>query len=69
MNHAGTIFAALIAAFVFYVAANNRLRNYIAVIWGATAAPLPKEQSSGGGSSTSSDIANVAKIATVVAGG
>lgn len=41
MSQSGYIAALLLAAFVLYLAINNRLVKYAAVLWGATVAPLP----------------------------
>lgn len=41
MSQSGTIAAALMAAFVIWLAANDRLQVYAAVLWGDTAAPKP----------------------------
>lgn len=70
MNHAATIVALLLFAWVLYLAANGKLRDYVAVFWGATAAPLPKDTSSGSGSSSDlSKATEVAKVAATVFGG
>lgn len=57
MSQSSIIAGALLAAFIFWLAINNRLEAYTAVLWGKTAAPTPtgtptiavKNESSGGG--------------------
>lgn len=46
MNQSGTIAAALLAGFVLYLAARDRLKVYAAVLWGDTEAPLPSSSKS-----------------------
>lgn len=41
MSQSSVIAGALLAAFIFWLAVNNRLQAYTAVLWGATAAPTP----------------------------
>jgi len=41
MSQSGFIAAALLAAFVFYLAAKGRLPVYAGVLWGPTAQPVP----------------------------
>lgn len=48
MSQSGIIAGALLAAFIFWLAVNNRLQTYTGVLWGPTAAPKPT------GNSTSS---------------
>ena len=45
MNQSGTIAAALLAGFVLYLAARDRLKVYAAVLWGNTEAQLPSHSS------------------------
>lgn len=55
MSQSTVIAAALLAGFVLFLAARNRLGAYVAVLWGATAAPEPAASSpSGSGSGGSS---------------
>ena len=46
MNQSGTIAAALLAGFVLYLAARDRLKVYAAVLWGNTEAQLPSHSPS-----------------------
>jgi len=48
MSQSGFIAALLLAAFILYLAAQNRLTTYAAVLWGPTAAPPPQPASTGG---------------------
>ena len=41
MSQSGVIAAAILAAFVLFIAARGRLGVYTAVLWGGTSAPLP----------------------------
>lgn len=41
MSQSSFIGAMLLAGFVLYLAANNRLATYAAVLWGPTNSPLP----------------------------
>lgn len=41
MSQSGIIAGALLAAFIFWLAVNNRLQTYTGVLWGPTAAPKP----------------------------
>lgn len=45
MNQSSIIAATLLAGFVLYLAAQDRLKVYAAVLWGNTKAPLPSQQS------------------------
>lgn len=61
MDQGPFIAGALLAAFVLWLAANNRLNTYTAVLWGPTAAATPtggnsSSSSSGGSSSTESQV-------------
>lgn len=69
MNQSSTIAAALLAGFALYLAANDRLKVYAAVLWGNTKQSLPSSSpqiinplvkpggpSSSGGSSSSGGI-------------
>lgn len=44
MSQSGYIAALLLAAFVLFLAARNRLGVYAAVLWGDTAKPVPGTQ-------------------------
>lgn len=68
MSQSGTIAATLLAGFVLYLAARDRLKVYAGVLWGDTAAPLPKApEKSGGGGGIVGDIVDGAKTAATVA--
>jgi hypothetical protein len=41
LSQSGYIAALLLAAFILFLAAQDRLREYLAVLWGATAKPQP----------------------------
>lgn len=41
MDQSAIIAAVVLAGFILYLAAKNRLTAYTAVLWGPTAAPLP----------------------------
>ena len=49
MSQSGIIAGALLAAFIFWLAVNNRLQTYTGVLWGPTAAPKPSGGPSGPG--------------------
>ena len=49
MSQSSVIAASLLAGFVLYLAANDRLSTYAAVLWGNTKAPLPSSQVPPGG--------------------
>lgn len=49
MNQSSIIAASLLAGFVLYLAANDRLKVYAAVLWGDTKAPLPSSEVPAGG--------------------
>lgn len=55
MSQSSFLFAVLLVAFVLFLATNDRLRTYLGVLWGNTAAPKP----SGGPSTSSGSIAGV----------
>lgn len=60
MSQSTYIAAALLACFVLYLAAKNRLSAYTAVLWGATAQTPPAGPSSkSSGSSSGSGVAGV----------
>jgi hypothetical protein len=42
LSQSGYIAALLLAAFVLFLAAQNRLTTYAGVLWGATSKPIPK---------------------------
>jgi hypothetical protein len=42
LSQSGYIAALLLAAFVIFLAAQNRLVTYANVLWGATSKPIPK---------------------------
>lgn len=67
MNHASTVVLFLLVAFVAFVAAKGTLKQYVAVLWGPTEAPLPKASSGGtsspGGSSSLNTALSIAKVA------
>jgi hypothetical protein len=68
LSQSGYIAALLLAAFVLFLAARNRLGTYAAVLWGDTAKPVPKGGSGGGGGGLSiGDIAGAAKTAATFA--
>lgn len=79
MSQSGYIAAALLAGFVFWLAAKGRLPTYAAVLWGPTAAPVPgaslgKQAAAGAASATSplgvlSAIPGVGGIVSGVASG
>ena len=48
MSQSAVIAAALIAGFALYLAANNRLSAYAAVLWGATSQPVASPAASSG---------------------
>ncbi len=58
---------ALLAGFVLWLAAKNRLSAYTAVLYGNTAAPTPSGGSSGGSGGGSSTGDAIKKTATKVA--
>ena len=63
MSQSSWIAAALLAGFMLFLAARNRLSAYTAVLWGATAAPEPTGNvggSSGGGGGGGIDVGKVA---------
>lgn len=70
MNQSAFIGGALLAGFVLYLAANNRLQTYAAVLWGATNSALPTEAagatgvsgSTHGGGSVTDVIGSVADV-------
>lgn len=41
MSQSSIIAGSLLAAFIFWLAVNDRLQAYTAVLWGPTAAPKP----------------------------
>lgn len=66
MNQSAIIATALLAGFVLFLAARDRLRIYANVLWGGTSAPLPSSQTqaqskSDGGSSIFEDVGGIAK--------
>ena len=72
MSQSGFIAALLLAAFVLYLAAQNRLVTYANVLWGNTGKPIPKpapqQSNSGGGiidklTSSAGSAAEVAALA------
>lgn len=52
MSQSGTIAGAILAAFILFLAAKNRLGTYTAVLWGPTAAPPPSGNLPSSGSSS-----------------
>jgi hypothetical protein len=56
MDQSTWIAGFLLAAFVLFLAARNRLSTYAAVLWGPTAAATPGASSTSGGSSSANDI-------------
>ena len=58
MSQSTFIAGALLAGFVLFLAANNRLATYTAVLWGATAAPEPSGSSGSSSSSSTGDTAS-----------
>lgn len=54
MTQSGFIAGALLAGFVLWLAATNRLGAYADVLWGATAQPPPSLGSGGGAGSPAS---------------
>ena len=82
MPHSTTIVAAMLGAFVLYLAAKNRLASYAAVLWGSTAQPVPipadESPTSGtpnpaayipGGDETDNAAGDAATIAAAAVGG
>jgi hypothetical protein len=70
VSQSSFIAAALIAAFVLWLARNNRLGAYTAVLWGATAQPTPTGSASSSPSAsgvTASQLGSVALDALAVA--
>lgn len=68
MSQSAFIATALLAGFVLWLAAKNRLGVYTGVLWGKTADPTPSGGgSSGGGSSVGNTISTVGKVATTAA--
>jgi len=53
LSQSGYIAAALLAGFIFYLAAQNRLSVYAAVLWGNTSASLPSTGSTNSNSGKS----------------
>lgn len=49
MSQSSFVAALLLAAFLLYLAVNNRLVTYAAILWGNTAAPLPQQNAPSGG--------------------
>lgn len=65
MNQSSFIAGFLLAGFVIWLAANNRLTPYEAVLWGTPQAPNTATTSTGGSTATgSSTPATVAQTAT-----
>lgn len=68
MDQSSFIAAILLAGFILFLAAKNRLGTYTAVLWGNTSAPLPTV----GGNSASGPIpwkdVNTAAQAAILAG-
>jgi hypothetical protein len=54
MSQSTFIAGALIAGFVLFLAARNRLSTYAAVLWGSTAAPVPQPTIAQGAASAAS---------------
>jgi hypothetical protein len=68
VNQSSLIAGALLAAFVLYLAAANRLTVYTGVLWGNTAAPVPSGgTSSGSGGTISTTLSTLGKIAPYIA--
>lgn len=69
MSQSGFIAALLLAAFILFLAAQDRLVKYAAVLWGDTSKPINKPQSGGSSGSgvSGGDIASAAKTAATVA--
>lgn len=65
MSQSAFIAAALLAGFVLWLAAKNRLGVYTGVLWGNTADPTPSGGASSGGGSN--HLANAAKSAGDIA--
>ena len=66
MSQSGYIAAALLAGFVFWLAAKGRLPTYAAVLWGQTAAPVPGaslgQQAAAGASQATSPLGILSAI-------
>jgi hypothetical protein len=62
------IFGALLAAFVLFLAARDRLSTYAGVIWGApSAAPLKSSGSGSSGGSTKDAVSAIKSAAELAA--
>lgn len=62
MSQSAVIGGALLAGFVLFLAARNRLTVYERVLWGAKSAPAPAAKSGGsGGSDLAGTAADIAK--------
>lgn len=69
MSQSGFIAALLLAAFILFLAAQDRLVKYAAVLWGDTSKPINKPASggsSGGGSNTLETASTVATVAAAL---
>ena len=67
MSQSGFIAALLLAAFVLFLAARNRLGFYTAVLWGDTGKAVNHPATKDTGGSTVGDIASAANTAASVA--
>jgi len=68
MSQSSYITAMLLAGFIIFVAAKNRLSTYTAILWGATTAPKPSGGLFGGGGSSSSSSSGLADWNTFMQG-
>ena len=73
MSQSGVIGAALLAGFVLFLAARDRLKVYTGVLWGDTSAPLPSAQTQAaakdsGGDGILPDLGGFGDIAKGAAG-
>lgn len=74
MSQSGFIAALLLAAFILFLAAQDRLVKYAAVLWGDTSKPINKPApsggsggSSGGGSDPLKSLGDAATVAAFLA--
>ena len=69
MSQSGFIAALLLAAFVLFLAARNRLGFYTAVLWGDTGKAInhPATKDTGGGSTVGDVLSTAGTVASVAA--
>lgn len=58
MSQSSFVAALLLAAFLLYLAVNNRLVTYAAILWGNTAAPLPEQNAPSGAALPGLDLSS-----------